>query len=75
MKSAQKKTEYEANNLFKYKYEFLLKKKKPDRGYNRVIYTLLTPHEGQKLTKNKQLLNEALLIAYGHIPRRIRPIK
>lgn len=55
-----------------YVYEFLLKRKSPDRGYQRSTYTLLTDIEGPKNKRNRELLEQGLRLAYGMMPRGVR---
>jgi hypothetical protein len=55
-----------------YVYEYLLRRKLPDRGYERCIYTLLTDITGPNNSKNKQLVEQGLRIAYGFKPMMIR---
>ena len=49
-----------------------MKRKRPDRGYERMTYTLLTDIEGPKNKTNREMLEQGLRIAYGVMPRGVR---
>jgi hypothetical protein len=55
-----------------YVYEYLMKRHKPDRGYERCMYTLFTDIEGPNSIKNKQLLEQGFRIGLGFKPRHVR---
>ena len=55
-----------------YVYEYLLKRKAPERGYERCLYTLFTDIEAPRHTKNNELLEQGFRIGFGFLPRHIR---
>lgn len=55
-----------------YVYEYLIKRRHPERGYERCLYTLLTDIEGPNNNKNRELLEQGFRIGFGYKPKHIR---
>ena len=52
-----------------YVFEYLLKRKAPDRGYERCLYTLLTDIDSQHNPENRKLLEQGFCVGFGFMPR------
>ena len=52
-----------------YVNEYLIKRKPPERGYERCLYTLLTDIDGQHSPQNRQMLESGFRIGVGFMPR------
>ena len=62
----------ERSHKHAYVYEFYMKRRLPERGFERIFYTLLTNIDGPNCKENRALLETGLRIGYGIVPRIIR---